>query len=462
MLLLFSSDIPHIKELLPIFNSSVQDKTIHLITKFHPATTRLTINNWMATMPDNLKKQIHPVHGEESPYNLMAMSDLCVLSEGSTTGLEALCIGKPLVLLDLQAPVIYQSNLVEENAAIGMTPPELGRALAGRADFEQMMNKKGVDQYISNEIFKTKGSIAYAADLMKVAVAANHATDPDALVSTRNKEDMEWSVILPVTDDPALFLKLLENIAAHSENHRFEVILIRAENVSKEIDTILNSLEGDISFVVSASDSGHTLPDLMNTAATQARGRHLVFLEQSLYPKEKWLDNLEKEIKARPPETVFGAHVINTFNNIVHAGIVLNANNQPVSAYQHLDDNFPHACKTRHFQMVDHFIAVRKHFFLDSGGFDSRSGHYLFLDFCLRVNTSDAHQKSVLFCSDVRLVKCLPERYVGDVKDTIFFHSKWHGRLWENEAELLKKDGVSALQLDAARMTRALETSGLK
>ena len=57
VLLLFSSAIPPLEEIIHIFNAANENKDIEIFTKFHPATTQLTINNWMSGCPKKLKKQ---------------------------------------------------------------------------------------------------------------------------------------------------------------------------------------------------------------------------------------------------------------------------------------------------------------------------------------------------------------------------------------------------------------------
>ncbi|MBU2628398.1 MAG: UDP-N-acetylglucosamine 2-epimerase, partial [Proteobacteria bacterium] len=459
VLLLFSSDLPPMDEMRPLFNAFQNNPKLKLFTKFHPATTRNKLNIWMESLSENFKEKIHPVHGEENTYNLMAASDLCVLSEGSTTGLEALALGKTLVLLQLKAPVIYKSTLVEDKAAIGMSPIELADAIAQNTDFEKMMDHPNVEKYLQNELFKSKGSIEYAIDILKSVVDANQAQNPVPLISKQSCE-LDWSIILPVSQNPENFLSLLEDISIHSGDESFEVILIKEDNISETLQQVLDSLEGNISILDKKKKI--PLPEILNQASIVAKGKYLIFMEPNLAPKKHWLTALRKGLNQFDGHKIFGARIINKFNNIVHSGIVLNPNNQPVSAYLHLDDKFPHACKTRAFQMVDHFICTRKDDFLSAGGFEARSGKYMFLDLCLRSIQMTSDPETVMYLHDVTLLSLDPSQPDPDHEDSIFFHSKWHGTLWESEEQLLKSDGVSTLQLDAARMTRAMQIAPFK
>lgn len=458
-LLLFSSDLPPLNEALPIFQVVQNNPDIKLFTKFHPATTRLKIDTWLKSLSEEFKKNIHPVHGEENIYHLMAASDLCILSEGSTTGLEALALKKPLVLLQLKTPVIYKSNLVEEKAAIGLTPEALADALAGKTDFESLMDQAGVHQYLEKEIFKSKNSIEYTAGILKSVVDANLSANPSPLISNESCEH-DWSIVLPVSQTPENFLSLLEKISILSGDETYEVLLIRPEKVSDAFKLIFDSLEGNLTWFT--ADSPTALPEMMNQAAMAAKGRRLVFMSPDLAPETQWFTGLKHGIKKYDTAKVFGARITNRFHNIVHSGVVLNANHQPVSAYLHLDDRFPHACKTRPFQMVDHFICTEKDYFLSNGGFEIRSGRYMFLDFCLRAIEISCNPETVLYLPDVELIRLSKPQPVLTHDDALFFYSRWHGSLWESEDALLSLDGVSTLQLDAARMTRAMEISTLK
>ncbi|MCD4675253.1 MAG: hypothetical protein K8S18_04560 [Desulfobacula sp.] len=205
-----------------------------------------------------------------------------------------------------------------------------------------------------------------------------------------------------------------------------------------------------------------SFPKMMNLAGISARGKYLIFLSKNIMPGKNWLKPLKKGIKKFGDKKIFGAKIISRFNNIVHAGIVIDANNCPISAYVHLDKDFPHTCKTRSFQMINHFAAIDRNLFLSVGGFNHLTGKYLIMDLSLRLRELTADLKGVIYLHEIELVQACQEPECDGHDDSIFFYSKWHGSLWENEYKLYKEDGVSELQLNAARMTRAIETASLK
>ena len=463
-LLLFSINLIPIDELMPLFDVFTKSNRFHLYLKFHPATVRIDIDKWLEQIPEEKKKGVRFIHGEENIYDLMAMSDLCILIEGSTTGLEALAIGKPIVELDLQAKITYDFSLAKENAAIKMNPLQLAQAIENSTDFLSLMNQDGVQSYLESELFESEKSIENVTRILQSVIKAKYCITKEPLIS-ESPQTMEWSIILPVIENPDLLLSLLEILAINSDNENYEVILIRPKVLSKEIDTILSSLEGDI--LILNTNSQSSLAQMMNLAACQAKGEHLLFCGPNLVPRKDWLTSLKKGFSTHGKNKVFGAKIISRFNNIVHAGMVVDTNNCPVSAYLHLDRNFPHTCKARSFQMIDHFAGIKKELFLSSGGFAHQSGQYLFLDLGLTIEKFLSDPQCIIYLPDVEFTQIKSEPFNfdpfhNDQQDAIFFYSKWHGLLWENEKTLYQQDGVSDLQLNAARMTRAIETANAK
>lgn len=456
VLLLYSATITKADEFIAFFEIFKHRKNIELFIKFHPATSRVHIDNWLATVPDEILSPIKFIHGEEDTYDLIAMSDLCVIPEGSTTGLEALAIGKPLILLDLTTPIIYKTDIVEKKAALSYTPKALAKALIEEKNFDHLFEDRNVEKYIQHEVFKAEDCIDYTVEILKQVISANSYPNPEPIKS-RAKDEMEWSIILPVSENPDIFLAQLEAIATKSKNENFEVILLKRDKTDPLIDTIIESLEGDF-HIIPRPDKECTAAG-MNKAAAVAKGKNLIFLEEGVCPVAKWMDYLNKGFETWGEKKIFGAKLFNQYNNIIHAGMIIDINNQPVSAYQHLDHKFPHVCRSRPFQIINHFVCINRRFFLLNGGFESKSGTYLFMDLCLRISQIIQDPEPVIYLHDVELISHHKKSDEVKYDGAIFFYSKWHHLLLESESKLLKSDGVSTLQIEAARMTRAMETA---
>lgn len=466
-LLLFSINLIPVEELMPLIDICDKNPALTLYMKFHPATVRLDIDNWIEKIPETKQNAVHFIHGEENIYDLMAISDLCILTEGSTTGLEALAIGKPVVELELNTKITYDFSLAQENAAIKLTPHALATAIEDKTDFASLMNPQGIHTYLESELFESEKSISNVTRILESVAKANSSQTRTPLISNIETH-LEWSIILPIIDDPDLMLSILEILSAVSDNESYEVILIRPKKVSASIETLLNSLEGDIQILIQPArpkeSEGLTssLPETMNTAGCKAKGRYLLFCDSGLIPQKGWLPALKKGIADFGNKKIFGGKIISRFNNIIHAGMVVDANNCPTPAYQHLDKDFPHTCKPRSFQMVNHFTAIEKNLFLSAGGFDPDAGKFLFLDLSLTIQHFLSEPDCNIYLPDMELIQIEHKTYVTNQYDAIFFYAKWHGSLWDSEDKLYQQDGVSSLQLNAARMTRALEIANSK
>ncbi len=458
-LLLLSVFLHPLDELLPLFESFYEDPENQFFVKFHPASVKLQIDKWLEPLTPEIRDAIHFIHGEESTYDLMAMSDLCILVEGSTTGLEALAMGKPVVELNLETPVYHAFSLSDQEAGIPLTPTELVTKIRNRTDFKKQMNNKKIKEYLNFELCELENATENVIDTMKKAISAGKDADLPEL-SPEKSLNLEWSIVLPVTNTPALFLDILETISLFSQNEEYEVILIKPGRVSSDIAAILDSLEGDVSQIEVQKDQSPL--EVMNKAALKARGDKLIFMEKNLAPTKGWLEAMKNGMSKFDKEKIFGARIINKYNNIVHAGMVVNVNNSPVSAYLHVDKNFPHVLKDRSFQMVNHFICMDRNFFFKTGGFNPKAGVYAYLDLCLRAAKITQKKETVQYLSQAKLAQDAPAVTKIPRDDSIFFFCRWHGNLWENEDALYKKDGVSSIQLDGARMTRAIETASYR
>ncbi|MBW1796251.1 MAG: hypothetical protein JRJ38_17830 [Deltaproteobacteria bacterium] len=384
----------------------------------------------------------------------MAMSDLCVLTETSTTGLEAVAIGKPLVELRLNNPSKSTYSLVEKGVAAPFTPVELARALENNTDFAGLVSRQAVEAYLKEELFDTEGVVERIVEIAKRLIMAREDAPPSR-IKPQSEASMDWTIVVPVHKDAEVLLAQLEAVAAHSEGQgEYEVYLLEPEGLSEDVLEILRGLSEDVNRM--RIPTGTPLPETMNKAAQQARGRTMLFLGPGVSPLENWLACLRQAIEDYGTKRLFGGRIENRFGSLVHAGMVLNPNNSPISAYQNLDADFPDALKERSFQMLDHFIAVDRNFFLELGGFWDKSGGYAFMDLCLRAKEHMGEMDVAMYLPKVRFVQlCRQTPSINIDQDAaIHFYGRWHGVLWDNEDELYAKDGISRMEVQKALMER--------
>ncbi len=455
-LLFFSGKVPSREHLMPVFKGiSTAEKTT-LFVKFHPATRRLLLEKWIEQIDPKNKQNIIFIHAQENTYDLISASDVCLLAQPSTTGIESIAFGKPLIQLDIPIMDTVPYSFVEEGVALHLTPEAFADALSKEMNFSRQIPEGNIKQYLKRELHDLDNVTERIVTIFEKAITANRYSHNISLTGSGTSQ-LNWSVILPVCSDSQLFLAQLESIALHSEEAGgFEVILLEPDTLSTDIQAILESLEGDLQRIAYPSQEGWH--KTANLAARNANGDYLAILSEGLIPQADWLTHMTDTMKAFPSGTIFGGKIFNPFDNIVHAGMVIDTNNQPVSAYLHLDKKFPPANTERAFQMVDHFIVLKADRFLKMGGFCAKAGPYAFMDICLRAGQQASDDKNtVIYSPKTSIIRIENEPASYDKEAAIFFYCKWHGELWSSEQALYEKDGVSQLQLEAARVTRAME-----
>ncbi len=459
LLLLFSGEVPPAKVLYPLFKqiSNTPDKL--MFVKFHPITKHDIMKEWVSSIPDEYKPQIKAFHEDENTYDLMSLSDICVLVQPSTTGLEALAFGKPLIHLDIKMRQELPYSFTDLKVAIKMTPTELGKAISENTDFNGLIDKKNIELFFKNELSETTDAIDIVANISEKVIQANQ-TKKHPPIQSSVKENKQWSIILALSDNPKEILRQLEAIALNSENSgAFEVILIEPVDISEASSNILASLEGNVTRLI--TDAGLSIPEMMNNASKIATGKTLIFMDVNLLPAPKWLYYLNKGIKKHGTNRILGVRIIDPTSSILHAGIVLDKNHAPVSAYKYLPADFPNAMKERSFQMVDHFVCINKKFFHKLGGFWEKTEKFAFMDICLRANASTKESDTCIYIPEACMTSLNSNAETFNSNASIYFFSKWQGTLWENQEILYATDKITKSELDTARIAQSMATTGL-
>jgi hypothetical protein len=467
-LLIFSASPLPVETILPLCKVTSNDSNLTLIIKFHPADKQDRIEAWENSIPKKFKERVYFIHGEENTYDLLALCDLCTLAQPSTTGLEALALDKLLVQLDVKINTEVPYSFTEQNVAIKMTSSELADALSNKKNFSNLIDSETLQNYLKSELTDPEGATDRIVHIAKEVIKAHNFKSLPQIAGTANTNDntYKWSIVIPVPCNGAKeFLCQLESISINSANSgEYEIILIKPEHPSKQICKILDSLKGDIQIIDHINNSNH--PDMMNKACQNSKGKNLLFLSELLSPCTNWLTVFDNALKKYGAYKIFGGKITNEQNNIVHAGMVLNENNAPVSAYLHLDSDFPQANIERSFQMIDYFVALKKDFFFELGGFWIKSGQNAFMDISLRAQKyasgSTGHDDSgtAIYLPDLHLIQLNTKKGKINFDDSIHFYGKWHGTLWESKKRLYSNDGISKIKLDAARLTSAIKTTG--
>ncbi len=453
ILLLFSGEIPDIDPLAPLFQVLDQSPGKKLFIKFHPSARQDQVTQWTSRIPDQSKDCVSIFTGDENYYDLLSASDICVIVQTSTTGLEALFFNKPLIQLKVDMTQHLPYSFTELGVATEMTPQAFSQAIAANKDFSQYTNTEKVAAYLDSELSDTVHAVQNVTDICKTIIQANQTDFPDPLTPVATP-DKDWSIIIELPENPDHLLRQLQAVAMHSESGgTFEVFLIEPVHCTRECSTILDTMAGD---VIRLPRKEHTtLAEMMNSAALAARGDFLVFMKKSLLPHPHWLSHFKKGISTHGPQNLFGARILNPQGNIHHGGMLVDKNNSPTSLFQHLSPTFSGAMVEDRFQMIDHAMAVERHYFYGLGGFVGESGSYGFLDLCLRANASANGEYKAIYLPNVCLTE-LEDAIIPDQAHALYFYGKWHGALWESQDRFLENRQLTLEEIETARFTQSM------
>ena len=458
-LLLFTANPPEFQKISPLLEKTATQSNIKIIIKFHPACKHPVYESWKAAIPKPWHKNLIFVHGEYNTYDLMSASDLCVLAAPSTTGIESIALGKPLIQLKGISNADVPYSFTDQGVALDMTPTELGNTLAEGKSFKEGISLKAIDQFLKNELTCITGATDRITDILEKVIRANKAT-PVVPLPLPGPSSFDWSfVVLVSAHSPKDFLFQLQSITNYSEEQgTYEVILIEPETVCAEVSTILESLSGDI-VRIKQSPGCNAWATINQKAVPAMRGEKIAVLSELACPTANWLSVLNESFSKYGSQKVFGGKILDPSGSIIHAGIVLNANNAPVSAYMHLDDNFAQANREREFLMVDHMVSLSRKFFARLGGFSPETSENAILDLCLKARDNTGYEDACIYLPGLVMLKN-PESKNPGQEAAIHFYARWHKVLWDNEDNLYKKDNISRQQLDGMRMARAQQLAG--
>ncbi|MCP3941156.1 MAG: hypothetical protein GY710_06715 [Desulfobacteraceae bacterium] len=454
-LLILSSRLPGPDLFKPIFKAVSDNKTQKIFVKFHPSGKKPQIDKWIQAITAQFKNNCFFIHAQENTYDLISMADVVVLGQKSTTGLETLAFGKPLVKLDFAYIPKAPHSFVDQGVALKMRAEELAENLIKKTDFSQLMDHDKIDQYLKTELTNTTTAIETVCTILQKTIQANKT---NFLPIPINPQDYgkKLSILIQVPEDPKLFLAQLEAIAINSQNAgEYETLILIPDTPSLPMQQILDSLEGDIKLI--PVTKGQNKIDVMNKILKTATGGTLIFFEKNLAPLKGWLKILNKGFATHGDAKILGARISDKEGKIANAGMVVDHNNTPICAYQHLNIDFPGALKERSFQMVDYFLAVKKELFFQAGGFSPEAGAYMFQDFCLKAIEHTGDPDTIIYLPDLKMIFLTQHPEKTDTDHAIYFYGKWNGYLWESELKLRNEDGVSLEDLTHARLTSAMQ-----
>jgi GT2 family glycosyltransferase len=414
------------------------------VFKWHPATGKEFVDRALENFKD--KSAVISVDDFDT-YALIGASELCVTVGNSTTGLESLVFGKPLLEVRLpDQPYSYSALGVAEQAFGFEDLAEKIGAILARGLPKEMADS--VERYLAhNFAYRDDKTMERIVALVKESLAARREAPRRRLGSTAPSH-IRVSIILPVDDSaPEALLATLEGIASSSAPALFEVVIVdcAAGETSK---AILQSLAGDVKVVSGRQDWSYA--EACNQAVTDAVGEYLVFLKPGLVPGAGWLEGLLKVAEAERDVGAVGGQVLDKSGLLWHVGVAFDVNQSPFSIYRFLPREFSGAAKQREFKAVELPFLVSREVFCRLGGFNhALHNRFEDVDFCLSAKREGLRVLYTPHCAVTRAVASWQPEQERDQLNRIRFYSKWTGSLWQDDGDYLSEDGLTHDSLSA-------------
>ncbi len=201
------------------------------------------------------------------------------------------------------------------------------------------------------------------------ALPAAHARRTPRLPLTLPRADApEVSIVIPVFDGFALTCTCLDSILEHGSARSFEVVV--SDDGSRDETRSLESQVSGVRVVRSPGNRGFV--EACNRGAAEARGRHLVFLNNDTFVTPGWLESLLEPFED-PGVGLVGAKLVYPDGRLQEAGGIVFSDG---SAWNHGRGDDPWRPKYGFRSDADYCsgacLAIRSDLFEQLGGFDTR------------------------------------------------------------------------------------------
>lgn len=383
-------------------------------------------------------------------YPLLAISDACVLVGNSTTGIEALFFGKPLVEISL---VDHLYSYAAQGVAVSANGFEdIGDKLEriftqGLSPEQQHRVATFLDRHFAFLDGKTAERVVeMASEMLEARAAEPH---PIVSLSSESEKTIPCSVILPVNDSSYdAVIGTLRGLDAHVPAHLFELLIVNAVS-HPEARALIASVGGRHVRVI-AGDPKWSFAECCNQAAAEAQGQYLACLKPGLVPSPGWLEGLLEVVAQEQGIGVVGGLTLNEQGLVWHAGTAFDINQSPFSLYRLLPMTFHGVQKQREFQAMEGPLLVGREQFCRLGGFsEDLINRFEEVDFCLRLRKTGARILYTPQSISVRTADNWRPTPEQDRTNCYRFYARWAGSLWQDDEHYLKDDGFDHDSLSA-------------
>jgi glycosyltransferase involved in cell wall biosynthesis len=200
------------------------------------------------------------------------------------------------------------------------------------------------------------------------------------------------SLIIPTRDRTELLKRCVESIRARTNYSPFEILIVDNGSVEEETFRFFREVERDERIRVISESGPFNYSRLNNSAAKQARGDILVFLNNDTEIEDaSWLTEMVSHA-ARAEVGAVGARLWYPDGTLQHGGVVLGLGGVAGHAFPHIPRGHPGYFNRAMLQQNSSAVtgacmAVRKTVFEELEGFDEVNLGVTFndIDFCLRL-----------------------------------------------------------------------------
>jgi Glycosyl transferase family 2/UDP-N-acetylglucosamine 2-epimerase len=416
------------------------------VFKWHPVTSKEIVDRALERIPKDAPLINAP---SLDTYRLIGASDICITVGNSTTGLEAIAFGKPLVECRLpdQAYSFVEQGVAE--SAKGFE--DIGEKCA--AIFARGLpeaRRQQVEKYLAyNFAYQDNQTMERIVALVAESVAARGKADLLAApISVWKETSFPCSIILPVDDaPPEALLASLAAVVENTSGELFEVVIIDC-SVSQVTKEMLSTLSGDVTIIQGEPDWNYSIA--CNRGAAKARGNYVTFLKPGMVVAAGWLEGLLDAAENEANAGVVGGMTLNENGLIWHIGIAFDVNQAPFSIYRLLPREISGARKRRDFTAMMTPFLVTRELFYRLGGFNTElSNHFEDIDYCLRVRRAGLRIIYTPASSVSRLQVTWQPKMEQEQLNRIRFYSTWTGFVWQDDEFYLEEDGLTHDALSA-------------
>jgi GT2 family glycosyltransferase len=417
------------------------------VFKWHPVTSKEIVDRALERIPKDAPAINAPSF---DTYRLIGASDICITVGNSTTGLETIAFGKPL--LECRLPDQTYSFVEQGVAESAVGFEDIGEKC------EAMMShglpdarRQQVEKYLAyNFAYQDNQTMERIVDLVSESLAAQGNADAITTpISAALETSFPCSVVLPVDEaPPEALLATLASIAEKTAGELFEVVIIDC-STRQDTKDLLIALGGDVKII--NGEPQWSYASACNRGAAEARGKYLAFLKPGLVVGEGWLEGLLETAENEADAGVVGGVTLNENGLIWHMGTAFDVNQAPFSIYRLMPLEFSGARKRRDFKALETPFLATRELFCRLGGFNAEfTNRFEDIDFCLRVQRKTALRVIYTPASNVTR-QYVTWQAVGKQEqlNRIRFYSKWTGSVWQDDEFYLRDDGLTHDALSA-------------